>query len=361
MKIKDNFINLSIKDRRTIVISDVHGSINLFEALLQKVNYTLEDRLIIVGDIIDKGPNSIELLEYVGELLQQPNVYMVLGNCDLIFEELEEDYLYGYMQRRHTLVHEAINKLGKTLADYPTQLDMANEVRQHFGYLHNIVKDLPLMIETEDFIFVHAGVDAEDYKETSRFDALNMPFFYQQTHQTNKYIVVGHFPTCNFVENGLMDNNIKISHERKIIDIDGGNQVKYSGQLNALLIDYVQGKPVLNTVSVDAYERVIITQDFEVTYQEPHTFTYPHFDIEVFDGDEYFTAAKHQATEIDFMVKTEFIMHSEQGYRLKDDYTDYFMNVTAGEEVALIDASYSGYTLIMKDGITGWVPDEVLI
>ncbi|MGK0554964.1 metallophosphoesterase [Macrococcus capreoli] len=360
MLIKDNYKKISLKDRRTIVISDIHGSITLFKQLLDKVNYTEEDRLIILGDIIDKGPNSIEVVEYVAELLTRPHVHMVLGNCDCIFDELEEDYLYGYMQRRHTIVHEALSKLGKTLDDYTTQSEMAADIRAHFGYLHDVVRDLPLMIEAEDFIFVHAGLDQQDYMHTSRYHALNMPYFFEQTHDADKMVVVGHFPTCNFVTDGLMNNNIKENKAARIIDIDGGNQVKYSGQLNALIIQYEEDVYTLDMMSVDDYSRCEIIQDFEVSFQEPHTFTYPYFEIEVFDGDEYFTQAKHIHTGIDFMVKTEFIMETEDGYRLKDDYTDYFMDVKSGEQVAIIDDSYLGYTLIMKDGITGWVPDEVL-
>ncbi|TDL36159.1 hypothetical protein EVU91_10605 [Macrococcoides bohemicum] len=360
MKIKDNYMTMSITDRRTIVVSDVHGNINLFKDLLLSVGYTEDDRLIILGDIIDKGPNSIELVEFVGELLESEHVHMLLGNCDCIFDELEEDYLYNYMQRRHTLVHEALDKLGKTLDDYESQSDMAKDVRKHFSHIHDIVRDLPLMIETEDFIFVHAGLDQHDYMNTSRYNALNMPYFYNATHDAEKMVVVGHFPTCNYVEDGLMNNNIKINEASCIIDIDGGNQVKYSGQLNALIIEYTDDEYILKTLAADDYKRQVVIQDFEVSYQEPHTFTYPHFEIEVFDGDEYFTRAKHIHTGIDFMVKTEFIKEIEDGYRLKDDYTDYFMDVSIGEEVAIIDDSYLGYTLIMKDGITGWVPEEVL-
>ncbi|WP_414045125.1 metallophosphoesterase [Macrococcus equi] len=360
MKIKDNFQTLSLKDRRTIVISDIHGSLELFQQLLKKVNYSKDDRLIILGDIIDKGPNSIELVEYVGSLLQHEHVHMILGNCDCIFDELEEDYLYHYMTYRHTLVHEALAKLGKILSDYTTQSEMAQDVRKHFGYLHDVVKDLPLMIETEDFIFVHAGLEQTDYMNTTRYNALNMPYFYTAANNTDKTVVVGHFPTCNFVEDGLMNNNIKINKSSRIIDIDGGNQVKYSGQLNALIIHYEGDTYHLDTEYTDCYPRREIIQDFEVAYQEPHTFTYPYFDIEVFEGDEYFTQAKHVHSGVEFMVKTEFIMETEDGFRLKDDYTDYFMDVSAGEQVAVIDENYLGYTLIMKDGITGWVPDEVL-
>jgi len=47
---------------RTIVIGDVHGCMHELEELLKKVNYTSEDRLVFLGDLVDRGPWSLECL-----------------------------------------------------------------------------------------------------------------------------------------------------------------------------------------------------------------------------------------------------------------------------------------------------------
>lgn len=120
MRIKDNYQTLEIKGRRTIVISDIHGEQQLFERLLQQVGFCHEDYLIIGGDILDKGQNSIETMEYVFQLLEQPNVFMIKGNCDRIFEELDEDWLFHYMNVRRTIVHDYLTLNGKVWEDYPT-------------------------------------------------------------------------------------------------------------------------------------------------------------------------------------------------------------------------------------------------
>lgn len=349
MKLRDGYQALEIKGRRTIVISDIHGEKQLFERLLEQTKFSHDDYLIIGGDILDKGQNSIETMEYVFQLLEQPNVFMIKGNCDRIFEELDEDWLYDYMTVRRTIVHDYLALNGKAWEDY-SQHELAEEMRQTYQLYREKLQQLPLAIETEDYLFIHAGIEnREDYLETDEESALMMPNFYLQHHPLDKYVVVGHYPAANYIEDGLYSHEVKVSEERKIIAIDGGNQVKPSGQLNALIIEK---DGTLSTEKVDNLPETLVIQSFEVSYQEPHSFAYPAFDIDVGEGDEYFTAAVHQETQQSFMVKTEYIIRDAAGHhRLIDDYTDLFLDVEAGEIVKVVDRSLTGYTLIKKTAL----------
>ncbi|GGB08040.1 serine/threonine protein phosphatase [Macrococcus hajekii] len=355
MKLRDQLVQFNIRNKRTIVISDIHGELTLFKELLEEVAWTEQDILIINGDILDKGPDSLGTMRYIRQLSELENVYVIAGNCDRFFDELEEEWLYTYMNYRHTVAHEFLKQTGTMLDDYRTQKDFAQAVLNQYGDYQQWFRQRPVAIETEDYIFVHAGIEA-DYLETPKEVALTMPEFYEQTHSCAKTVVVGHYPAANFVEEGLYSHAVKINEERRIIAIDGGNQVKETGQLNALIIE---ADGTLNTASVDHHPTVMVIQDFEVSYQEPHTFTFPDYAIEVFEGDEYFTFAEHLSSKTQLMVKTEWIKTEEDYHRLKDDYTDYFMDVTVGEEVKLV-GKYTGYALIKRNGVVGWVPEEVL-
>ena len=44
---------------RLLALSDVHGSYQKFESMLEKINLTKEDKLIVLGDNIDRGPENI--------------------------------------------------------------------------------------------------------------------------------------------------------------------------------------------------------------------------------------------------------------------------------------------------------------
>lgn len=59
------------------VISDIHGHLDLFLDMLKQINFTSTDSLIILGDAIDKGPNSVEVLELIKST---PNMELILGN-----------------------------------------------------------------------------------------------------------------------------------------------------------------------------------------------------------------------------------------------------------------------------------------
>src|SRR5690606_23504955 len=68
--------------KRTLVISDIHGELALFEELLQEAGYNAaEDQLILLGDYVDRGPDSKGVLERVVELKKQGAI-VLRGNHD---------------------------------------------------------------------------------------------------------------------------------------------------------------------------------------------------------------------------------------------------------------------------------------
>ena len=53
--------------RRIIAVSDVHGNLDFFRGLMDQVGLTPSDILVLVGDLLEKGPDSLALLRYVME------------------------------------------------------------------------------------------------------------------------------------------------------------------------------------------------------------------------------------------------------------------------------------------------------
>ena len=54
--------------KRLLAMSDIHGNLNKFEKMIDKINLTKEDRLVIIGDNVDRGKHSIELVFKIKEL-----------------------------------------------------------------------------------------------------------------------------------------------------------------------------------------------------------------------------------------------------------------------------------------------------
>ena len=61
------------------VTADIHGCYQEFLQLLEKINFTDEDEMYILGDMVDKGPDPIKLIQ---DLMVRPNIYPILGNHD---------------------------------------------------------------------------------------------------------------------------------------------------------------------------------------------------------------------------------------------------------------------------------------
>ncbi|PDM37026.1 serine/threonine protein phosphatase, partial [Bacillus cereus] len=158
-------------DVRVIIISDIHGELDLFKELLYKVNFNDEDYLIINGDLCENGRNSIGVVNYVMNLVKNnSNVHVVEGNCEVIVEALvnENPALINYLcTRKNTIFNEWLAQLNINVHEESDIRELKTKLMSHFSKEIKWLTELPTAIETEDYIFVHAGLeDREDWKET---------------------------------------------------------------------------------------------------------------------------------------------------------------------------------------------------
>lgn len=110
---------------RTIFIGDVHGCYTELRDLLHLLQHKKSDTLVFLGDLINKGPNSAEVLRFVHSL----SPLLVLGNHDF-------DYL------------------AKSNIDHNHK-----KLRSDIGEkIHSWFSHRPFYIKTEKFIAVHAGL-----------------------------------------------------------------------------------------------------------------------------------------------------------------------------------------------------------
>ena len=65
----------------TYVISDIHGRMGAFHRMLRQIRFSAQDILYVLGDVVDRGPHGIRLLQ---ELMVAPNIRMLLGNHELM-------------------------------------------------------------------------------------------------------------------------------------------------------------------------------------------------------------------------------------------------------------------------------------
>lgn len=132
---------------RTIIIGDVHGCFDEVQDLLRKTGFTpTKDRLIFVGDLINKGPKSLEVLQFV----RSNNYEAVMGNHELGFLK--------YLETGKT------RHLGfETLAG-----EMQNAVEDWAQW----IAALPPFIEEKDFLVVHGGLIPGEHPSKSDMNQL---------------------------------------------------------------------------------------------------------------------------------------------------------------------------------------------
>ncbi|BAC13002.1 hypothetical protein [Oceanobacillus iheyensis HTE831] len=354
--------NLSLDPlRRVIVISDIHASLTLFKELLKKLNYTEEDYLFINGDLCEKGLNSLDLVHYVQWMDKNlQRVFITKGNCDVVFRHVFRGNDIGrqYLNTRpQSMMHEMIASTGQSFSDGMSLTKASSIFQDNFEQEIEWLESLPIAYETDDFIIVHAAVD-ELWPNTEEADALYTPAFYEKGHSVDKPVIVGHWPVINYRTEELSTHNPIIDLDNNIIAIDGGNQIKASGQLNALIIN--QGEYSFTYVD-ELKDSITIKQTHNDSLGWMGSVNYPYYQIEPIEKEQYFTRCKNTNANIQQWVKNEYILENNDGYYCKEGVSTTTVSVNQGEEVYILDDNCAGYILIKRcDGIMGWIPKYCL-
>ncbi|MFD2169327.1 metallophosphoesterase family protein [Tumebacillus lipolyticus] len=135
-------------EKRLLVCSDIHGQYDQFIELLDKASYDpAQDQLILLGDYIDRGPKSRQVIEKVIELVERDGALALKGNHD----QMMIDSL-GQMAEEKRQKWEQINGGAATLQSYADEEELYVE---HACWMRD---NLKLYHETAQYIFVHAGV-----------------------------------------------------------------------------------------------------------------------------------------------------------------------------------------------------------
>lgn len=160
--------------RRVLAISDIHGNLEFLKGVLAKAAFTPDDILILVGDLVEKGPDSLSTLRYIMELSQSHTVYAVCGNCDdLIVDFADLDTGYDRPFFRHYLsVWRERSLLLQMAAEAELQVtgpeDLAalrDTIRTRFVPELDFLRAMPTVLISDHFLFVHGGVPREERLE----------------------------------------------------------------------------------------------------------------------------------------------------------------------------------------------------
>ncbi|MBY0122758.1 metallophosphoesterase [Bacillus sp. S/N-304-OC-R1] len=351
------------RNRRVVMVSDIHANLSVFKRLLEKIHYRPDDYLFIIGDLCEKGLNSLETVRYVKKMTEQSsNVFVTKGNCDVLYQYVfkGDERIFNYMKvQQNSILNEMLKEKEKTIEDFQTVQQLAQFYKSHFQEELHWIESMPVAIETEEFIMIHAGIeDRPDWENTEENTALSLDSFMDRGHEAKKPVIVGHWPSVNYRYNTESSNNPMIDLEKNIIAIDGGNQIKRDGQLNALIYENDQ----FSFEFVDELnEEIKVQKDYLDQTKRVGTVTYPNYEMSVVRKEPDFTLCHNKKLGYEQWVKNEYLVENDKGVYCKMDLSTTFLSVNQGEIVKVLDDEQTGYLLVKKqDGSVGWLPREVL-
>lgn len=227
---------MSAANHRRIIIGDVHGHYDGLMLLLEAIAPGADDSVYFLGDLIDRGPQSAQVLDFV----QKSPYHCLLGNHELML--LDVVTKRASSQVRHAWLYSGGYE---TLNSYKT----GTIPQYHIEWIQN----LPTYLDLGDIWLVHAGVNpkipmaqqgAEQFCWVRQeFHSINQPYF------ADKLIIVGH--TITFTLPGVSPGELALG--QGWLDIDTGAYHPKSGWMTAVDITNQQ------VYQVNVFDKVVRT------------------------------------------------------------------------------------------------------
>jgi len=168
---------------RLIAIGDVHGCVHALDALLEAITPVADDCLVFLGDLVDQGTDSREVLDRLIELEQRCEVVLIQGNHEeMMFAAREEEPALRYWEMCGGVATLNSYRYGGKLQDIPAS---------HWALLE---RSLPYL-EMDDIIFTHAHYQSDLPMNEQPGYELRWALFEpakMQPHVSGKRVMVGH-------------------------------------------------------------------------------------------------------------------------------------------------------------------------
>lgn len=166
---------------RLIAIGDIHGDIEKLNSLLDKLKLIKADTVVFLGDYIDRGEYSKEVIERLLKLSKEINCIFLKGN--------HEQMLFKWVKTKNE-DDLAMWLLEGGIATYNSYGDIGEIFKSH----SNFFKMLKPYYLTEKYLFVHAGIRPDKtIEEQDKSDMLWIrdDFIYAK-HKLKQKVIFGH-------------------------------------------------------------------------------------------------------------------------------------------------------------------------
>ena len=348
-------------EARLFMISDLHGHGEGLLQLLDEVRFCRDDVLVIAGDLVEKGPQSLRTLRIVMQLCREYTVYPLMGNVDLWrLERLLSDdpdmqqQLLRYSVKAEKWWHtsflgELCREAGLTLTPGMDTQAAFSVIRERCKAELDFLASLPAVLETQHILFVHGGLPHERLSELEGTDVhplLKWDHFWQDGLSFDKYVAVGHWPAALYRTEAC--HAPIIDRERHILCLDGGCGLKDDGQLNLLALP----SPIPQDFTLHTWCPLPVITAQEAQEERPAT-VYIHWgdhEVEVLETNGAYARILHHGRELTVPAR---LIYQQNGADCCDDYTDRLLPVEAGDKLHLVYEAPGG-CYVKKGSHSGW-------
>lgn len=249
--------------RQFYIIGDVHGRLDLLQSALREWDRKNE-QLILMGDYVGYGPYSKQTLVELNYLQEQYGAIALRGNHDQFLLEFLLDPNPECFPKNTWASRGRPQLLKSFLGDDASTWSNA-QIHQTFWdrypKLASWIKAMPLFYETEQFIFVHAGIDfgMRDWRKDTTDNLLTRRSdFINGRNATTKTVIFGHSRTgvlrgmeagqnkSDLIANPFLDDRVWVSPCGTKLGVDGG--AVFGGLLHGLHVREDREEMAVTTV-----------------------------------------------------------------------------------------------------------------
>lgn len=192
------------------VLTDLHGCLKTFERMIEKIGFSQGDELYILGDLIDRGPNSKGVIDLIWKLQSEGyTIECIRGNHDQMMLSS-----YQNMDWQRTWL---FNGGWTTVESF--QVDALKDIPSE--YFH-FIKNMGFYLEIDNYILVHAGLS---FKTDMPLEDAQAMMWTRKWYNDIDYewlkdriIIHGHTPLPKSYTIEMMDK----LHEQRYLNLDTG-------------------------------------------------------------------------------------------------------------------------------------------
>lgn len=203
----------------TYVMADIHGMYDKYKSMLRMIDFGPEDTLYVLGDVIDRGPYGIRILQ---EMMECKNITLLAGNHELLMLQVVTSEDMESLNFQIAVENWCGNGGQVTMGDFMHSLGYKEQIKM-IDYLQQCPMCLPdVEVAGRHYFLVHACPDLEGVCDdlldvplrigdlceltSAKADAIVNELLWRRISgdeemPTGKTIIFGHTPTNHYQDN----------------------------------------------------------------------------------------------------------------------------------------------------------------